>query len=268
MSGVVDMLLKMLAFRVGSDPEIRRRDNDEDRNITSIQNACTLVAQRILSRIVQYPVLNGIVATRTIDWGEGKGVSGLDVMFALLCLRLRLPQIRESKDESETDSIERLVNGSCDSMSRADCIMCIDVAAAISSMIGTSEKVVEVRDILESQVLPVARTWTRLGLTNKQVLMLALRILTRKHLSDRFEHEVSSAALWIGTAVLRLQLSNLLSHDRCNQEIAVRDVVRIVDFSEWRGREAIVVKKMSRHTVKIRLIGSTCLSPFLSNSKT
>ena len=56
MSGVVDMLLKMLAFRVGSDPEIRRRDNDEDRNITSIQNACTLVAQRILSRIVQYPV--------------------------------------------------------------------------------------------------------------------------------------------------------------------------------------------------------------------
>ena len=156
-SGVVDMLLKMLAFRVGSDPEIRRGDSDEDRNITSIQNACTLVAQRILSRIVQYPVLNGIVATRTIDWGEGKGVSGLDVMFALLCLRLRLPQIRESKDESETDSIERLVNGSCDSMSRADCIMCIDVAAAISSMIGTSEKVVEVRDILESQVLPVAR---------------------------------------------------------------------------------------------------------------
>ena len=61
-------------------------------------------------------------------------MSGLEVLFALLCLRLRLPQIREAKDEREADSIERLVNGSCESMSRADCIMCIDVAAAISSM--------------------------------------------------------------------------------------------------------------------------------------
>ena len=123
-------------------------------------------------------------------------------------------------------------------------------------MVATSQNI-ELRDTLESQVLPVVRTWTRLGLTNKQILMLALRILTRKYLRDRFEHEASSAALWIGTAVLHLQLSNLLSHDQCDQDISEKDIVRIVDFSDWRGCEAVVVKEMSRRTVKVRLIGST-----------
>ena len=35
------------------------------------------------------------------------------------------------------------------------------------------------------------------------------------------------------------------------------DVVRIVDFSDWRGREGIVMQEVSRNTVKVRLIGSS-----------
>ena len=204
-SGVADSLLKMLAFQVGSDPmEVRNSKSmlkNDDVDDDDIQNSCALVAQRILSRIVHYPILNQMIATRTIDWGEQGCVSGLNIFFVLLSVRLRLPRLLveedQRADDDELESIEKLVRCSSNSMRRVDCIMLVDVAAAISSLMAISDQKI-LRETLESQVLPIARSRTRLGLTNKQILMLALRILTRDALLDRLKNEASSAALWIG----------------------------------------------------------------------
>ena len=96
---VSEYMFENALFRVGSDPEIRRRDNDEDNTIDS--KRVYTCAQRILSRIVHIRFLINSRNKRSI--GVKEEWSGLEFCCSSVS-SLRLPQIREAKDERADSS--------------------------------------------------------------------------------------------------------------------------------------------------------------------